>query len=85
MVEGLIAANVFQTSHIIFIDPANGEVTARLDLRALVDREKGLGGVDVLNGIAYDPEERILYITGKLWHHIYQLELTSALPAIGGK
>lgn len=80
MVEGYIAANVFQTSDIIFINPNDGRVIAKLDLRQLLAREKSTGPVDVLNGIAYDPNKQSLYVTGKLWNKIYELKLADLPP-----
>lgn len=78
-IEGLIAANVFQSSSIVFIDPDNGVVLARLDLAPLLKRERQLGQVDVVNGIAYRPEMQTLLVTGKLWHHIYEIRLPAEL------
>lgn len=78
-VEGRIYANVWQTERIAIIDAASGRVTAWLDLGGLLTLEEGAGPVDVLNGIAYDARTGRLYVTGKLWPRLYQLELVPPL------
>jgi hypothetical protein len=32
---------------------------------------------NVLNGIAFDPEEEVFYLSGKQWHDIYKVRLHS--------
>ena len=58
-------------------DPVTGKVVARIDPSSLVEAErvKNPNG-DVLNGIAYDRENDKIYVTGKLWSSIYQLNFT---------
>ena len=75
-VEDLVYANVWQTEQIVIIDPGTGRVVGRIDASSLVDRLGSTDGVDVLNGIAYDPEDRSFYLTGKLWPEIFQVRLT---------
>ncbi|MDM8549030.1 glutaminyl-peptide cyclotransferase [Desulfobacterales bacterium HSG2] len=80
-VRGEIYANVWQTDHIVRIDPGTGQVTGRIDLEGLLSPED-TGGyrVDVLNGIAYDTENDRLFVTGKLWPKLFEIELRSAVP-----
>lgn len=78
-VDGRIYANVWQTERIAIIDAASGRVTAWLDLQGLPVAEKHAGHEDVLNGIAYDARTGLLYVTGKLWPRLYQLELVPPL------
>lgn len=73
-VDGEIFANVWQTSRIARIDPASGRVTGWIELGPLV-RENGGGEDDVLNGIAWDAAGRRLFVTGKNWPRLYQIEL----------
>lgn len=70
-VNGEIWANVWQTERIVRIDPKSGRVTGWIDLSGL----KPSGGADVLNGIAYDAGSERLFVTGKLWPHVYEIEL----------
>lgn len=77
MVNGELYANVWGTDVIARIDPATGKVTGWIDLSNLLPREKrGTTSVDaVLNGIAYDGKHRKLYVTGKLWPKLFEIEL----------
>jgi glutamine cyclotransferase len=77
MVNGELFANVWGTDIIARIDPANGKVTGWIDLSNLLPREqRGTSSVDaVLNGIAYDAKTRKLYVTGKLWPKLFEIEL----------
>ena len=72
-VEGEIFANVWQTNDVVRIDPDTGEVVGRLDLTALKEQQQE---GEVTNGIAYMESEDRLFVTGKLWDAIYEIELT---------
>ena len=74
-VEGAILANVWQREVILEIDPDKGAVTAEFDMAGLVAYEGARGLDSVLNGIAYDPKARRLFVTGKLWSRVYEVEL----------
>jgi glutamine cyclotransferase len=73
--DGALYANVWSSEEIVRIDPATGAVTAVFDASGLLEPE-ARSRVDVLNGIAWNPERRIFYLTGKLWPHLYEVELT---------
>jgi glutamine cyclotransferase len=77
IVDGELYANVWGTDVIARIDPASGKVTGWIDLTNLLPREKrGTNSVDaVLNGIAYDGKHRKLYVTGKFWPKLFEIEL----------
>lgn len=77
IVDGELYANVWGTDIIARIDPASGKVTGWIDLTNLLPREKrGTSSVDaVLNGIAYDDKRRKLYVTGKFWPKLFEIEL----------
>ncbi len=74
-IKGYIYANVYFKNYIVKINPSNGEVTGILDLYPLVckAREKSLGA-EVLNGIAFDSISDRIFVTGKLWKNMYQIE-----------
>lgn len=75
-INGKIFANVWLTDQIAIIDPTSGQVTAWLDLTGLLDPKDHPGQtVDVLNGIAYDEQEDRLFVTGKLWPYIFEIEI----------
>lgn len=66
-----IYANVFQRDYIVRIDAATGRVTARIDASGLLD-PAAAAKADVLNGIAYNPQSKRFYLTGKLWPWIFE-------------
>lgn len=74
-INGYVYANQYSISNYIFkIDPASGQVVAKIDLTDLADRMKSaVPGANVLNGIAYNPETKKLYVTGKLWSQLYEI------------
>lgn len=74
-INGFIYANQWQTSYIIKINPANGEVIGKLDLTSVVEKVNAKSSdADTLNGIAYNPDTDKIYITGKLWPEIYEVQ-----------
>jgi glutamine cyclotransferase len=75
-INGYIFANVWQTSTVVKIDVNTGAVTGLLDLTPLTNQARELSPkVDVLNGIAWHPETKLLLVTGKFWPYIYVLKL----------
>jgi glutamine cyclotransferase len=70
-IKGEIFANVYPTDRIVRIDASTGGVTGWIDLAGLMHQK----GVDVLNGIAYDCERDRLFVTGKLWPQLFEIEL----------
>ena len=74
-IKGFIYANIWLSNIIVKIDPASGNVVGKIDLSALAIEAKNIKpNVDVLNGIAYNSIEDKIYVTGKLWTNIYQIE-----------
>ena len=71
-VDGQIYANVWQTDTIVRIDPATGNVTAEINAAGLLSANE-LAGVDVLNGIAYDPSTKTFLLTGKYWPSLFEV------------
>jgi glutamine cyclotransferase len=73
-INGFIYANVYTTANIIKIDPANGRVVGKIDLSSLVaEATNKFPGSLEMNGIAYDSTTKKIYVTGKLWPHIYEI------------
>ena len=77
-IEGEIFANIWFKDQIVRIDPANGRVIGMIDLAGIDKKEKRLEEDNVLNGIAYDPVTRNIFVTGKCWPKIYQIRLVAA-------
>jgi glutamine cyclotransferase len=76
-IKGEIYANIWQTDRIAIISPKTGEVTGWIDLTGLLNEKEFSSGANVLNGIAYDPENDRLFVTGKLWPKLFEIELVS--------
>jgi glutamine cyclotransferase len=77
-VNGEIYANVWQTNYVARISPTSGKVLGWINLTGLLSYEEARSGADVLNGIAYDPAGRRLFVTGKLWPKLFEIELTAS-------
>jgi len=77
-VKGEILANIWMTSRIARIDPATGRVTGWIDLSRLVAENNGGNTDSVLNGIAYDEAGDRLFVTGKNWPRLFEIDLVPA-------
>jgi glutamine cyclotransferase len=75
IVEGEIYANVWQTDRIARVSSATGEVLGWIDLGGLLAAPDREGSEDVLNGIAYDAQQKRLFVTGKLWPKVFEIEV----------
>ena len=74
LVNGSIYANRYMTDEIVMIDPETGKITGKVDMKGLLKPGDRHPGIDVLNGIAWDKEQKRLFVTGKNWPKIYQME-----------
>lgn len=72
--EGRIWANVWLMDRLVAIDPQSGALLARVDAFGLLD-ESERAAADVMNGIAYDPERKLFYVTGKFWPKLFEVRL----------
>ncbi len=76
-INGEIWANVWMTDTIVRIDPKTGKIVAEIDLKGLlasnISNQKNQ--VDVLNGIAYDHDKNKIYVTGKFWPKLFEIEI----------
>ena len=80
-IAGEVFANIWRTDIIARIDPATGQVVGWIDLTGLLsDADRRGSNAEVLNGIAYDPEGERLFVTGKWWPKLYQIELIPPSP-----
>jgi glutaminyl-peptide cyclotransferase len=74
-IKGFLYANIWTSDIIIKIDPSSGNVVGKLDLSSLTNEARRINpNADVLNGIAYDSTTDKIYVTGKLWPNIYQIQ-----------
>jgi glutamine cyclotransferase len=74
-IDGYIYANQWQAPYILKIDPASGQITGKANLQQVWDRVKAIDPfADVPNGIAYDAGNGKIYVTGKKWPELYEIE-----------
>jgi glutamine cyclotransferase len=78
-VEGQIFANVWHSNRIARISSQTGEVVGWIDLTGILSPIRRLDPEAVLNGIAYDPVRKRLFVTGKLWPSVFEIRLLPKL------
>ena len=74
-IDGKIWANVYTSEEIVIINPKDGRVEGVIDCRGLLPKELRDTTTDVLNGIAYNPDTKKIYLTGKNWPKLYEIKL----------
>ncbi len=73
-IDGKIYANIWQKDAIIIVNPKTGEVEALVDLSGLRKLAKVTDN-DTLNGIAYNPKTKTLFVTGKNWDKMFEIKV----------
>ena len=77
-IHGFIYANRYLTNYILKIDPSSGKVTGKLDLTSLDNEARNKYPESLqLNGIAFDSVSKKVYVTGKLWPNIYEIQFAN--------
>ena len=74
-IDDKVWANVWASNRIVIIDPKTGEVTGSIDLTGLLPVDQRQPGTDVLNGIAVNPANGDIWVTGKRWPALYRIKL----------
>ncbi|MFR9602580.1 MAG: glutaminyl-peptide cyclotransferase [Rikenellaceae bacterium] len=74
-IEGRIWANVYTLDQIVIINPESGAVEGVADLTGILPQSEITEQTDVLNGIAYDPETKRIFVTGKNWSKLFEIEI----------
>ena len=74
-IDGKIYANIYLSHKIVIINPETGKVEGNIDLTDIIPRKYINENDNVLNGIAYNSENKKLYITGKRWDKLFEIEL----------
>ena len=74
-IDGKIWANVYTTDMIVIINPSTGVVEGKIDCTGLLPKSLRKPDTDVLNGIAVNPADGKIYITGKNWPKLYEVKL----------
>ncbi|MDZ4796154.1 MAG: glutaminyl-peptide cyclotransferase [Bacteroidota bacterium] len=76
-INGFVYANQYQYPYIFKIDPASGQIVAKADLTSMWERIKAIDhDAEVPNGIAYDTATKKMYITGKWWPELYEVQFS---------
>lgn len=73
-INGEVYANIWLTDKIAVINPQTGQVTGWIDLTGIYTQENS-NPDNVLNGIAYDAEGERLFVTGKRWSQLFEIEV----------
>lgn len=74
LIKGFIYANVYTTPMIVRIDTASGTVTGKINLSSLTGEAKvKYPGALEMNGIGYDSTNGKVFVTGKMWLNIYEI------------
>jgi glutamine cyclotransferase len=73
-IDGEVWANVWKTNLIARINPTTGQVNSWVDLSGLLTQYEEQG-VDVLNGIAYDAAGKRIFVTGKKWPKLFEIQV----------
>ena len=75
IIEGVLWANIYLTSKIVQIDMKTGKVLAYIDLTGILPERDYEKDTDVLNGIAYDKKQKRIFVTGKKWPKLFEIQL----------
>jgi glutamine cyclotransferase len=75
MIDGKLYANIYQSELIAIINPKTGAVEAYVNMKGLPHAPVADSSQDVLNGIAYDAVGKRLFVTGKKWDKLFQIEV----------
>lgn len=74
-IDGRVWANVYTSDEIVIINPRTGVVEGVIDCSGLLPRKLHSDTTDVLNGIAFNPVDGKIYLTGKNWPKMYEVKL----------
>lgn len=73
-IKGEIWANIYGSDIIARINPETGNVNSLINCTNILPSNLRTSRTDVLNGIAYDPSDGSIYITGKYWPKMYRIK-----------
>jgi glutamine cyclotransferase len=74
-IDGKIYANIYQMDAIAIINPKNGAVEGVINLKDLKSKVTQHPDLDVLNGIAYNPKTKTIFVTGKNWDKLFEIQV----------
>ncbi|NRD21195.1 glutaminyl-peptide cyclotransferase [Winogradskyella eckloniae] len=76
-IDGKIFANIYQRNGVAIINPKTGGVEGVINFKPLKSLVKQHPDLDVLNGIAYHPERKTIFVTGKNWDKLFEVKITA--------
>ncbi|WP_299103487.1 glutaminyl-peptide cyclotransferase [uncultured Winogradskyella sp.] len=76
-IDGKIFANIYQRNGVAIINPKTGGVDGVINFKPLKALVKQHADLDVLNGIAYHPERKTIFVTGKNWDKLFEVKITA--------
>ncbi len=74
-VDGKIYANVWQKESMMIIDATSGAIEGVINFGGLKSMVKSHPGLDVLNGVAYHPDRKTFFVTGKRWDKLFEVRI----------
>lgn len=74
-INGKIYANIYQRNGVAIINPKNGAVEGVIDFSPLKEKVTQHPKLDVLNGVAYNSETNTIFVTGKEWDKLFEVEV----------
>ena len=74
-IDDRIWANVYTTDYVMIINPETGVVEGVVDFSGLLPAEDTFDDTDVFNGIAYDAATGRIFVTGKRWNKLFEVEI----------
>lgn len=74
-IDGKIYANRYQKNGVAIINPENGAIEGVIDFTSLQEKVTQHPKLDVLNGIAYNPDTKTIFVTGKNWDKLFEVEI----------
>lgn len=80
LIDGVLYANRYTTQEIVMIDPLTGKVTGRIDMTGILDDSDRHPSIDFFNGIAWDEENERIFVTGKYWPKLYEVDFVKISP-----
>jgi glutaminyl-peptide cyclotransferase len=72
-IDGIIYSNIWTKNTILKIDANTGKILAYIDMQSLLSKVN-TSSIDVLNGIAYNRNDKLFYLTGKYWPKIFAVK-----------
>ncbi len=77
LINGKLYANRYTTNEIVIIDPETGKVEGKIDMSGILRPEDRHPNINYFNGIAYDKKGKRIFVTGKYWPKLYQVEFVA--------